>query len=272
MLPDSRAGAQRNGHRDLHADRADAGPGQTANDADGDNAESLTLDGSNSYDPDGTITSYEWKKGATVLGIDEIITYDFTVGTHTVTLTVTDNGGATDTDECIITVVANQPPIADAGPDQSGYVDDTFTFDGSGCSDPDGSIVSYYWDFDDGSDAYGEIVTHTYTTAGTYIVTLTVTDNGGLTDSDQATVTAEETQSETEEFFDSFEVSEWNGLWVEDSQNDWFRSKHRSIASLVNCSSVPLSSMNFTLSSRTSRIFGKPSPDKDENSTIGESL
>ena len=207
---------------------ADAGPDQTANDADGNNVESFTLDGSNSYDPDGSITAYEWTEGATVLGTDEIITYDFTVGIHTVTLTVTDDGGATDTDECIINVVANQDPVVDAGPDQSGYVDDTFTFDGSGSSDPDGSIVSYYWDFNDGSDAYGEIVTHTYTTAETYIVTLTVTDNGGLTDSDQATVTAEETQSETEEFFDSFEVSEWNGLWVEDSQNDWFRSTHRS--------------------------------------------
>ena len=207
---------------------ADAGPDQTENDADGDNIESITLDGSDSYDPDGSITSYEWTEGATVLGTDEIITYDLTVGTHTVTLEVTDNGGDTDTDECIITILANQAPVADAGPDQSGYFDDTFTFDGSGSYDTDGSIVSYYWDFDDGTDAYGETVTHAYSDAGTYTVTLTVTDNGGLTGSDQATVTVEESQSETEEFFDSFEVSEWNGLWVEDSQNDWFRSTHRS--------------------------------------------
>jgi PKD repeat protein len=55
-----------------------------------------------------------------------------------------------------------------------------FTFDGSTSYDPDGTIVSYNWDFGDESSDNGSIVTHTYTATGVYTVTLTVTDDDGL--------------------------------------------------------------------------------------------
>ncbi len=55
------------------------------------------------------------------------------------------------------------------------------TFDGTGSSDPDGSIASYSWNFGDGSTATGATASHTYSAAGTYTTTLTVTDNGGAT-------------------------------------------------------------------------------------------
>jgi len=83
----------------------------------------------------------------------------------------------------------NQPPIADAGEDQTATVGDTVSFDGSGSYDPDGSIVSYSWSFGDGETGSGEIVSHTYTAASTYTARLTVTDNLGGTDTDTATVT-----------------------------------------------------------------------------------
>lgn len=85
---------------------ANAGPDQTLNDVDGNDSESVTLDGSGSSDADGTIESYEWdtnNDGVTDrLGV--IVDVVFAVGTHTVTLTVTDNHGLKDTDEVIITV------------------------------------------------------------------------------------------------------------------------------------------------------------------------
>ena len=65
------------------------------------------LSAGGSYDPDGTITSYEWDidgDGETVLS-GETVTYGFAVGSHTVTLKVTDNDGATDTDTVVVTVI-----------------------------------------------------------------------------------------------------------------------------------------------------------------------
>ncbi|MBT2899700.1 S8 family serine peptidase, partial [Streptomyces sp. McG3] len=53
------------------------------------------------------------------------------------------------------------------------------TFDASGSTDPDGSIVSYAWDFGDGAKGEGAQPSHTYTKAGTYAVKLTVTDDSG---------------------------------------------------------------------------------------------
>jgi PKD domain/Malectin domain len=52
-------------------------------------------------------------------------------------------------------------------------------FDASGSADTDGTVASYDWDFGDGSTAAGESPTHTFTSAGTFAVQLTVTDNQG---------------------------------------------------------------------------------------------
>jgi len=68
-------------------------------------------------------------------------------------------------------------------------VDEMITFNASASCDYDGTIVSYDWDFYDGTYDTGEVVTHAYTVAGTYDVTLTVTDNDGLTDTAAAAIT-----------------------------------------------------------------------------------
>jgi PKD repeat protein len=62
-------------------------------------------------------------------------------------------------------------------------VNETVTFDASNSYDSDGSIASYYWDFGDDTNAIETepITNHTYAIAGTYTVTLNVTDNDGLT-------------------------------------------------------------------------------------------
>jgi serine protease len=91
----------------------------------------------------------------------------------------------------------NNPPTADAGVDQSGFVGDTIVFDGSGSFDSDGSVVDYSWNFGDGFAGAGTIVNHSYNTAGAYTITLTVTDNGGLTAQDTATVNISEVPSAT---------------------------------------------------------------------------
>lgn len=65
----------------------------------------------------------------------------------------------------------------------SAMVGETLTMDAGPSSDPDGSIVSYAWDFGDGATASGTTVQHAYAEEGTYAVTLTVTDNDDLEDS-----------------------------------------------------------------------------------------
>ena len=83
----------------------------------------------------------------------------------------------------------NSPPIANAGADQTVIVGEVVNFDGSDSSDPDGSIESYAWDFDDTYTDTGATPTHSFGSAGTYYVTLIVTDNDGDSDSDTVIIT-----------------------------------------------------------------------------------
>jgi len=66
------------------------------------------------------------------------------------------------------------------------------TFNASASLDPDGTIVSYVWDFGDGDSDNGAMVEHAYTTVGTYNVTLTVSDNDELTRTITKTITVKE--------------------------------------------------------------------------------
>ncbi|MDJ0962290.1 MAG: PKD domain-containing protein [Acidimicrobiia bacterium] len=140
-----------------------------------------------SFDPDGTIVNYHWDfgDGNETDGFAPEHTYS-EPGTYEATLTVTDDEGATDTDT--VTVVAtSEPPTAVASADCSFRV---CSFTASGSSDPDGSIVSYAWDFGDGNDGTGFSPNHTYSVVGAYTATLTVTDNHGVTDTDTVGIVA----------------------------------------------------------------------------------
>jgi PKD repeat protein len=81
----------------------------------------------------------------------------------------------------------NLPPTADVGGSYSGTTSDVISFDGSGSSDSDGTIVQYDWDFGDGDTGSGISPNHTYLVDGTYTVSLTVTDEKGATDSSSTT-------------------------------------------------------------------------------------
>ena len=81
----------------------------------------------------------------------------------------------------------NQPPVASATTSCSGL---TCNVNGSGSTDPDGTISSYSWNWGDGTTAgSGVNAAHTYAAAGTYTITLTVTDNAGATNATTRSVT-----------------------------------------------------------------------------------
>ena len=75
-----------------------------------------------------------------------------------------------------------QPPIGAISGPASIAEGDSATFNASGSLDPNGTVVSYAWDFGDGAIGSGVSATHTYAQDGTFTVRLTVTDNDGLTD------------------------------------------------------------------------------------------
>ena len=127
---------------------ANAGPDQTVIEGD-----LITLDGSASSDTDGTITGYNWTQTG---GTMTVVLNDATAVKPTFTapaapdiltfqLQVTDDSADTDTDTVIITVNANQPPVADAGANQTVAEGKLVTLNGSGSSDPDGTIATYNW-------------------------------------------------------------------------------------------------------------------------------
>ena len=109
---------------------ADAGPDATATDADGDGGEVVILDGTASYDPDGTGLAYVWSVAGQVVATDAVATVTLPVGHWDVVLTVTDAAGATTEDTAVVTVdaaVAPEPTPtseAEADPDAADAPDE----------------------------------------------------------------------------------------------------------------------------------------------------
>jgi len=148
--------------------------------------DTVTFDGTGSSDPNGDNLTYEWKLGDTVIGTEAVITYTFSSsGNFEVILTVTDDDPNNPMSSSVtVMIYVNAPPIADFTYDpEDPYFGEVVTFDGSISFDPDGTIVNYSWDFDDGTDGYGMIVYHIFIYNGWFTVTLTVTDDMGSTDS-----------------------------------------------------------------------------------------
>jgi len=155
-----------------------------------DKEEIVAFDASGSYDPDGYIVSYSWDfgDGNTAAGVTASHSYPAS-GTYTVTLTVTDDDGATDSITATKTVRNRSPAASFTESAHTVYTSESINFDASTSYDPDGYIVSYSWDFGDGNTATGVTVSHAYADNGSYVVNLTVTDNDGATGSTHATKT-----------------------------------------------------------------------------------
>jgi PKD repeat protein len=157
----------------------------------------IQFDASASYDPDGTITTYSWNfgDGNTAIGVTTSHSY-YSASVYTVTLTVTDNYGSTGSSQTTITVQnrpQNQPPTARfTASNTTVETGSTVSLDASGSHDSDGTITNYQWNFGDGATSSGITTSHAYIENGTYTITLTVTDNGGLTNSIQTTITVED--------------------------------------------------------------------------------
>jgi hypothetical protein len=168
-------------------------------------ANSTTLNGSVSKDPDGSIVSYAWSKvsGPTQFTISNpaaatTALTNLVAGAYVFRLKVTDDKGATHQDDVAVTVNAatNQSPVANAGTDITLTLPvNSTTLNGSASKDPDGSIAAYAWSKVSGPTQFTIASPAAATTAltnlvaGVYVFRLKVTDSQGATHQDDVTVT-----------------------------------------------------------------------------------
>ena len=158
-------------------------------DVSGDEDETLSFAGSG-LDPGGGNVTFAWNfgDGNTASGQNTVHAYT-KQGTYTVTLTVTDADGLTDTDTCSATV-SNVVPVAGLTSNHTTEEGDIIGFYGSTSMDTpsDLPLLTYVWDFGDSTTGAGITVSHSYADEGTYTVTLTVKDDDGETDVTSMTV------------------------------------------------------------------------------------
>lgn len=151
-------------------------------------ADDIGVEGYNIY-RDGVYLKSVTTTSASDTGLSPDTQYCYTVSAY--------DGAGNESDQssqaCATTSsLTSTPPTASITNPSNGstfteYVGDTISFQGSG-TDSDGYIVSYKWDFGNGSTSTQQNPSHSYSSAGTYTVTLTVTDDGGATGTDSISV------------------------------------------------------------------------------------
>lgn len=167
----------------------------------------LAFDGSGSSDPDGDSLTYNWNfgDGSTGIGISPSHVYT-SAGIFAVSLIVNDgklNSTPSTTQANITPQQTNNPPVANAGPDQNVISGTLVALDGTGSSDLDGDTLTFQWEESAGNPAIGLLSnpnsaspTFTPSIAGSYSFTLTVNDGQGGSDLDSVLITVNNASEE----------------------------------------------------------------------------
>ena len=153
----------------------------------------ISFSGQGSSDPQSEALTYAWNFGDGTTGTGISPSHAYTAPeTYIVSLTVTNTSNLTAT-TTTKAIISGQNPAANAGGPYTGGIGTVISFNGSKSNDPQGEPLTYAWNFGDGTNGTGVSPTHAYTTLGTYMVSLTVTDTSKLTATASTTVAIEAT-------------------------------------------------------------------------------
>ena len=146
---------------------------------------SVVFDASGSSSSEWLIRSYLWDFGDGTTGSGAVAEHIYAEkGTYTVTLTVVDASGHRGTAQKPVHALNRIPHARFTAQPYQPPRDHPVRFDATGSYDDDGEIVSYAWDFGDGTQAEGAIVEHVFPEQRVkYTVVLTVTDDDGVSNS-----------------------------------------------------------------------------------------
>jgi len=144
----------------------------------------VTFDAASSYDMDGTIAEILWEcgdpKAAGVIPASACKHTYSEPGTYLAKLTIIDDDGAVGSKRVAI-IVRNAPPVALASvSNESPFPGSIVIFDATASYDLHDTITNYAWTFGDTGTASGPVVEHAYVYGGDHLITLTVTDDEGL--------------------------------------------------------------------------------------------
>ena len=158
-------------------------------------------------DQDGTIIGYKWlsSKDGVISTTSTFNKSNLSLGTHTIYFQVKDNTNDLSPSVSMVLVIEknssqgtteNHPPTADIGGPYQGKTHTTVSFNASASNDDDGDLISYLWNYGDNYGGTGVVASHTYSSPGTYTVTLTVTDDDGANATTFTTVVISQSASQ----------------------------------------------------------------------------
>ncbi|GAA3522176.1 hypothetical protein GCM10022393_40890 [Aquimarina addita] len=172
----------------------------TASATSGSSPLTVQFDGSASSDADNDSLTYSWSFDDGTSDTGDTVSHTFDEeGIYQVVLTVND-GTISDTASVTITVSDDPAVVVNASISSDvtgGFAPVTISFDAGSSTSSDGSALTYSWDFGDDTNGNGSAVSHIYTNAGSFIVTVTVTNTDGISDTATQTVTVTEASGPT---------------------------------------------------------------------------
>lgn len=177
----------------------------------------VVFNGTASTDSDGSIVRFDWAFGDGESSSSRLVSHRYArPGTYRVSLTVTDNNGASDRATITVSVggnaTANLPPgAAFTATPPTGSAPLSVVFDATLSEDTDGQIVDYLWSFGDGRIGRGVLVSHTFAVPNAYPVELTVVDNLGARGRASLTVFVASATGNVGDGFSSMAIQETSG-------------------------------------------------------------